>query len=160
MNEIQKKEVEANKDNKIFKQVLNENKIKRPVLLNGLKAFVIGGCICLVGEIIRVVLMKVFELDTKSANTITLIIIILLASILTGFGIYDKIGQNGGAGCIIPITGFANSLTSSAIESKSEGLILGVMTNLFKLAGAIIVAGIASSFAVGTIVYLFRLLNV
>ena len=87
-----------------------------------------------------------------------LIIIIILASLFTGLGIYDKIGQNAGAGSIIPISGFANSLTSSAIESKSEGFVLGILTNVFKLAGAIIVAGIASSFVVATIVYIIRMI--
>ena len=114
--------------------------------------------ICLIGETIRMILINKLTLEEKNANTIMLIIIIVVSALLTGIGIYDKIGQNAGAGSIIPISGFANSLTSSAIESKSEGLILGVLTNMFKLAGAIIVAGIVCSFFVSTIVYLLRLI--
>ena len=145
-------------DKKIFQSVLKNNEIKRPILKNCFKAFLSGGLICLAGELIRTVFLKTFGFDEATSNTLLLIIVILIVSILTGLGIYDKIGQNAGAGSIIPISGFANSLTSSAMESKSEGLVTGVMTNMFKLAGAIIVAGIASSFVVGTVVYLFRLL--
>lgn len=146
------------KEKKIFKTILKENPVKRPTIKNCIKAFVFGGLICLIGEIIRIILINKLLIDEKNANTIMLIIIIVISAFLTGFGIYDKIGQNAGAGSIIPISGFANSLTSSAIESKSEGFVLGVLTNMFKLAGAIIVAGIASSFFVSTFVYIFRLI--
>ena len=100
--------------------------------------------------------MKLLKLDEKTANTLMLLVFISISSILTGFGIYDKIGQIAGAGTFVPITGFANSLTSSAIESKSEGLVQGIMMNIFKLAGAIIVVGAVSSIIVGTIIYLVR----
>lgn len=143
---------------KKIKRILDENQIKRPILKNSIKAFIIGGLICLIGEIIRLVLINKFSIDEKNANTIMLIVIIVLAALLTGIGIYDKIGQNAGAGSIIPISGFANSLTSSALESKSEGFVLGVLTNMFRLAGAIIVAGIGSSFLVSTIIYLIRMI--
>ena len=147
-----------NKDKEQFEQIIKENPIKRPVLMNSIKAFIVGGLICLFGELIRTILIKRFYLPESTSNTIMLIIIIVLASLFTGLGIYDKIGQSAGAGSIIPISGFANSLTSSAIESKSEGFILGILTNMFKLAGAIIVAGVASSFAVSTIVYIIRMI--
>ena len=84
------------------------------------------------------------------------IMIIVITSFLTGFGLFDKIGQFSGAGTIVPITGFANSMTSSALESKSEGIILGILTNMFKLAGAVIVSGVVSAVFFGTIIYLFR----
>lgn len=145
------------KEKQIFEKILEENPVKRRTFKNCIKAFIIGGLICLFGEVIRTILINKLTIDEKSANTIMLIVIIVLSSLLTGIGIYDKIGQNAGAGSIIPISGFANSLTSSAIESKSEGFVLGILTNMFKLAGAIIVAGIASSFLVSTIVYLFRM---
>lgn len=147
-----------NKDKEQFEQIIKENPIKRPVFMNSIKAFIVGGLICLFGELIRTILIKRFYLPESTSNTIMLIIIIVLASLFTGLGIYDKIGQSAGAGSIIPISGFANSLTSSAIESKSEGFILGILTNMFKLAGAIIVAGVASSFAVSTIVYIIRMI--
>ena len=145
------------KEKQIFEKILEENPVKRRTFKNCIKAFIIGGLICLFGEVIRTILINKLTIDEKSANAIMLIVIIVLSSLLTGIGIYDKIGQNAGAGSIIPISGFANSLTSPAIESKSEGFVLGILTNMFKLAGAIIVAGIASSFLVSTIVYLFRM---
>ena len=74
-----------------------------------------------------------------------------------GIGVFDKIGEFAGAGTIVPITGFANSLTSSALESKSEGIITGILTNMFKLAGAVIATGIISAFLVGTVIYLIRM---
>ena len=147
-----------NKEKEQFEQIIKDNPIKRPVIKNSIKAFLIGGGICLFGELIRTILINRFYFDEKTAHSIMLIIIIILASLFTGLGIYDKIGQNAGAGSIIPISGFANSLTSSAIESKSEGFVLGILTNVFKLAGAIIVAGIASSFVVATIVYIIRMI--
>ena len=146
------------KEKQIFEKILQENPVKRNTFKNCIKAFIYGGFICLFGELIRTILINKFMIIEKSANSIMLIIIIVLSALLTGIGIYDKIGQNAGAGAFIPISGFANSLTSSAIESKSEGFVLGVLTNLFKLAGAIIVTGIISSFIVSTIVYLFRMI--
>ena len=79
---------------------------------------------------------------------------IFLSSFLTAFGVYDKIGQFAGAGTIIPITGFANSVTSSAMEYKSEGIVTGIINNMLKLAGSIIVTGIISAFIVSTILFL------
>ena len=125
-------------------------------IMQYVKCFIVGGLICLFGELVRTILLKRFYLDEQTSNTIMLIIIIVLASLFTGLGIYDKIGQSAGAGSIIPISGFANSLTSSAIESKSEGIITGILTNMFKLAGAIIATGIISAFIIGTIIYLLR----
>ena len=84
------------------------------------------------------------------------IVIISVTAILTGLGIFDKIGQKSGAGTLVPITGFANSMTSAALESKSEGIVLGILSNMFKLAGAVIVSGVVSAIFFGTIIYLFR----
>ena len=92
------------------------------------------------------------------AGNLGITIIVFLGALLTGLGIYDKIGQFAGAGSIIPISGFANSMTSSAMESKSEGLVLGIITNTFKLAGSVIVVGVVSAYVVGTIIYLFEVL--
>lgn len=143
-------------DKKIFQEAIEKNKTKRPILKNSIYAFVIGGLVCLVGEVIRLLLMKIFKVDNKTANTLMLLIFITLSSLFTGLGLYDKFGQIAGAGAFVPITGFANSLTSSAIESKSEGIVLGTMMNMFKLAGAIIVIGAVSSVLFGTIIYLLR----
>jgi stage V sporulation protein AC len=92
--------------------------------------------------------------EEKEANTLSTLSMIFLSSVLTSFGIYDKLGQFAGAGTIIPITGFANSVTSSAIEYKSEGLITGVINNTLKLAGSIIVVGVLCAFFVSSLVFI------
>ncbi len=140
----------------IYQKAIEKNKIKRPIISNSIKAFVFGGILCMFGEAIRILIRKFLKCDIQTANTLMLFIIIFLASIFTAFGIYDKFGQIAGAGSFIPITGFANSLTSSAIESKTEGVVQGTMTNMFKLAGAIITIGSVSSVIIGTIIYLIR----
>ncbi len=147
-----------NKDNKIFKKALDQNKIKRPIFKNALKAFLVGGLISLIGQGFLDLYIKVLKLDESISNSLMSITLVFIASLLTGLGIFDKIGQFAGAGTFIPITGFSNSLTASALESKSEGLVLGIMMNMFKLAGSVIVAGAISAFIAGSIVYLGRIL--
>lgn len=139
--------------NKVVQKVKDETEIKRPMFKNAVKAFFVGGIICLIGQIFIEILKGGFDLEKDLANTIAVTIMVFLGAILTGLGIYDKIGQFAGAGTIIPITGFANSMASAAIESKSEGMILGIFTNMFKLAGSVIVVGVLSAFIFGTIRY-------
>lgn len=120
-----------------------------------IKAFVLGGIICCIGQGIS----DLLKLGLKDApeNEIagfTTMIMILITGVLTGFGVYDKIGSWGGAGSIVPITGFANSIVSPAIEHKKEGIVLGLCSNMFEVAGPVIVFGITASVVVG-IIYLF-----
>ena len=136
----------------------DQNKIKRPIFKNALKAFLVGGLISLIGQGFLDLYIKVLKLDKSISNSLMSITLVFIASLLTGLGIFDKIGQFAGAGSFIPITGFSNSLTASALESKSEGLVLGIMMNMFKLAGSVIVAGAISAFIAGSIVYLGRIL--
>ena len=119
-------------------------------------AFVIGGLIGLVGQSIIYLFNKILGIDNKTANSLMSLTIVGITSVLTAFGLFDKLGQIAGAGTYIPITGFANSMTSSAIEGKSEGLILGIMSNMFKLAGAVIVAGVVSAFISSSLIYFIR----
>ena len=140
----------------IFKKALDNNKIKRPVFINCVKAFIIGGIICLLGEILLNFFYKNLKLNYNDSKSMMYIVIISVTAILTGLGIFDKIGQKSGAGTLVPITGFANSMTSAALESKSEGIVLGILSNMFKLAGAVIVSGVVSAIFFGTIIYLFR----
>ena len=98
----------------------------------------------------------IIGIEKDKSTSLMYIVIVGVTAILTGLGIFDRIGQFSGAGTIIPITGFSNSMTSAALESKSEGIILGIMSNMFKLAGAVIVAGVVSAFVIGTIIFLFR----
>ncbi len=142
--------------NKVYNKILDSQDVKRPIIKNSIFAFLIGGFICLFGEILIYLFNKILNIELKTAQMLMALVLVSIAAILTGVGVFDKIGEIAGAGTIVPITGFANSLTSSALESKSEGIITGILTNMFKLAGAIIVAGIVSSFIVGTIIYLLR----
>ncbi len=120
-----------------------------------LKAFVTGGLICCVGQSFTLLYKYCFPaFDEKTVAGFTTMSMILITGILTGFGVYDKIGSFGGAGSIIPITGFANSIVSPAIEHKREGIVLGLCANMFSVAGPVIVFGITSSILVG-LIYLF-----
>lgn len=140
-----------NDKNEIINNLINKTEPKRSIIKNVFKAFIIGGNICMFAQIIKILLMYFF--DETISNTLSTITMIIIASFMTAFGVYDKIGQIGGAGTIIPITGFANSVTSSAMEYRSEGIVTGVINNLLKLAGSVIVTGVISAFIVATILY-------
>lgn len=116
-------------------------------------AFVVGGGICLIAEVINSLFKMHFDKDISSNITVT--IMVFMGSLLTGLGLYDKIASFAYAGSVIPITGFANSMTSCTIESKNEGLFLGMLPNMFKIAGSVIVSGVVSSFVVASLIYLF-----
>ena len=141
------------KHQKIVEKVKQETEVKRPILHNMLKAFFVGGSISLIGQIILEILKNGLNLEKDLANAVMVTIMVLLGALLTCLGVYDKIGQFAGCGTIIPITGFANSMTSAALESKSEGVFLGIITNMFKLAGSVIVVGVLSAFIFGTLRY-------
>lgn len=143
-------------EKKVYEKVLEENKIKRPILPNCIKAFLVGGSICLIGQVLLYLFEEKMGIKKTEASTLMYIVVVGVTAIMTGLGIFDKIGQFSGAGTLIPITGFSNSMTSSALESKSEGIVLGIMTNMFKLAGAVIAAGVVSGFIFGLIIFLIR----
>ncbi len=118
-------------------------------------AFVVGGLICCIGQGIMDLLMLIFPtMSVESATAWMLIVIIFVASLLTGLGIYDRIGVFAGAGSIVPITGFSNSITSPAVEFKREGIIFGLCAKMFTVAGPVIVNGVAVSIVIG-LIYLF-----
>lgn len=127
-----------------------------PIFLNCLKAFIIGGLICTLGQLIME-LLKNAGLGEKEVQAGTSSILIILTAILTGIGVFDKIARHAGAGTIVPITGFANSVVSPALEFKHEGFILGTAAQMFTIAGPVIVYGIGSSFLYGLIIYIFKL---
>ena len=140
-----------NKKDEIISNLIDKSKPKRSIFKNMIKAFIVGGIICLIAQIIKTIFLNFF--DENLSTTLSTLSMIMIASILTAFGVYDKIGQFAGAGTIIPITGFANSVTSSAMEYKSEGVVTGIINNMLKLAGSIIVTGAISAFVVATILY-------
>ncbi len=127
-----------------------------PKILNCLKAFIIGGAICTFGQFLNWSWEKLgFNEDYTKALTPSVLIII--AAILTGIGVFDKIAKHAGAGTIVPITGFANSVVSPALEFKTEGLIMGTGANIFKIAGPVIAYGIFAAVIYGLIAFVFKL---
>ena len=117
-------------------------------------AFWVGGLICCVGQTIRFLLEKIFNLAGDELSAFVSFVMIFLGAFLTGLGVYDRIGKYAGGGSIVPITGFANSVVSPAIEFKTEGFVYGVAAKMFIVAGPIIVFGIVGSVLVG-LVYFF-----
>lgn len=124
---------------------------KRPLLKNCIRAFLSGGAICTIGQILQWIFINYFGFDEKTSVSPTLVVLIFVAALLTDFGVFDHISQWAGCGTAVPITGFANSIASASMEHKSEGLVLGVAGNMFRLAGAIVVYGVISAFIVATI---------
>jgi len=124
---------------------------KRPIFKNCIRAFLVGGTICTIGQILQWIFINYFNFDEKTSVGPTSIVLIFTAVLLTGLGIYDHISQWAGSGSAVPITGFANSIASASIEHKSEGYVLGVAGNMFQLAGAIVVYGVFAAFVVATI---------
>ena len=111
-----------------------------------------------IGHLLLFIFKEYFDLEEKIAGSFMSMTMIIIASFLTAIGVFDKIGQIAGAGTYLPITGFANSMTSAAIESRSEGLVFGILSNMLKLAGTVIVAGVISGFIVSSIIYLINTL--
>lgn len=125
-----------------------------PILKNCFNAFWVGGLICSIGQIIFDFCQYKW-LDTTTSSTVVSIILIGIAAFLTGLNVFNKIGKFAGAGSLVPITGFANSIVSPAIEYKSEGYIMGVGGKMFTVAGPVLVFGISASVIVGIIATFF-----
>ncbi|EGT4674346.1 TPA: stage V sporulation protein AC [Clostridioides difficile] len=142
---------------KNYKKYVDQISPKPTYLKNYTLAFIVGGIICMIGQAISDLYMKVGGLDKLGASSATSITLIFIGAFLTGLGVYDLIGKRAGAGSIIPITGFANSIVSPAMEYKREGYVLGVGANLFKIAGPVLVYGIGSSILCGIIYYIFKM---
>lgn len=137
-----------------YKNISEKNKIIKNKLKRALFAFIGGGIIALLGQGIYDFFYNILNQDSTTSITLMLVTIIFISALLTGIGIFDKIAQVIGAGSFIPISGFSNALTSAALESKSEGLIYGIGSNMFKLAGSVITYGIVSAYILGLLRYL------
>lgn len=132
------------------KIVPEENKTK-----NGIIAFLTGGLIGFLGQVIVTVLENNFNVAHKDATTIMIVILIFLASLFTAIGFFDNLVSKAKAGLIVPITGFAHAMTSSMIDYKKEGLVTGIGSNAFKLTGSVILYGVLSAYVFGIVRYLF-----
>ena len=144
-------------DKKKYGEMVKKNSPPSPVLKDFIWAFVVGGLICVIGQILKELYLYLGagEDVTKMAVPSTLIFI---ASFLTGIGIFDKIAKHAGAGTLVPITGFSNAVSAPAIEFKNEGWILGVGANMFKIAGPVIAYGTVASVIYGVVYWITTLL--
>ena len=122
------------------------------------RAFWVGGVICMIGQGINDIFCLGLKRGAQACATGTSICLIFLSALLTGIGVYDKIGKYAGAGSIVPITGFSNSVISPAMEFRREGLVMGVGAKLFTLAGPVLVYGICSSIIVGLIAFVMEVI--
>lgn len=127
-----------------------------PKLLNIVKAFIFGGGICAFAQLLNFLFQRL-GLNEEQIKLATPSVIIIITAILTGIGVFDKIARHAGAGTIVPISGFANSVVSPALEFKHEGFVLGTAAQMFSIAGPVIVYGCGTSFIYGLIIYIFKL---
>lgn len=138
-----------------YKSLINQHAPPSSVVKNSIKAFICGGIISLIGELLAS-LYSTF-LEKKDAYLSVSLTLIVLASVLTAIGVFDKIARFAGGGTIVPVTGFSNSVTSAAIDTRSEGFILGIGKGIFSVAGPVILFSVLAGTLYGFIYYLFSL---
>lgn len=138
-----------------YQQYVDQKTPNSPILKNCINSFWVGGLICAIGQIIFEI-CKTRGIDETLSYTIVSIILIFISAFLTALNLFNKIGKFAGAGSLIPITGFANSIVSPAMEYKSEGYVMGVGAKMFTVAGPVLVYGISSSIIVGIIYLIFN----
>lgn len=148
MDEIQQKEYQE-----YIKEITPTHKLWKQML----HAFIVGGIICTIGQVIINYAMNSLNMEQQIAARWCSIILILMSVILTGFGLYAKISKWGGAGALVPITGFANSVVSPAIEYKKEGQVFGIGSKIFTIAGPVILYGIFASWLLGLVYWIMML---
>ena len=141
--------------NKAYQTYVDKKSPNSPIIKNCIMAFLVGGLICSIGQVIFSY-CKFKGLDETSAGTVVSIILIGLSAFLTGLNIFNKIGKIAGAGSLVPITGFANSIVAPAMEYKSEGYVMGVGAKMFTVAGPVLVYGISTSIIVGLVYFIFN----
>ncbi|MDD6605232.1 MAG: stage V sporulation protein AC, partial [Oscillospiraceae bacterium] len=140
---------------KEYKNYVEQKAKKSPIVKDVVLAFVIGGLICVVGQAIQNG-WSAMGLNKEDAGTATSVCLVLLSALLTGFNLYNKLARFGGAGTLVPITGFANAVVSPAIDFKSEGFVTGMAVKMFTIAGPVIVFGTLASAIYGAILMLFQ----
>ena len=148
-----------NEKEKEYRKYVEEISPKTNLLLQMIKAFIMGGLICCLGQLIVNIGINNFGLEKEIAANWCSVILILLSALLTGFNIYGKLVKWGGAGALVPITGFANRLVASAIEYRPEGNVFGIGCKIFTIAGPVILYGIFSSWVLGIIYWFIQLIS-
>ena len=140
-----------------YKKYADARAPKSPLLRDCTRAFLVGGLICCIGQALTDIYTKLCGMEKQDAGTLTAATLVLAAAILTGLGVFDRIAKFAGAGTLVPITGFANAVVSPAIDSKSEGLILGVGAKVFSVAGPVLLYGTLAGTAYGVIYWITTL---
>lgn len=146
-----------NMDKKVYKKFADAHAPRSPIGRNCLNAFLIGGLICTIGQGLNDLYQYVCGMQQEDAATLGAVTLVFVAVVLTAFGVFNDIAKVAGAGTLVPITGFANSVVSPAIDSKSEGLILGIGAKIFTVAGPVLLYGILSGAIYGVIYWIFGL---
>ena len=136
------------------KELIKKHSPGSTLLKNSFLAFVFGGLICVVGELLKELYLNLGA-TKENAGTLVTITLIFVAAILTGLGLFDKIARHAGAGTLVPVTGFSNAVVSEAMDAKSEGYILGVGSKIYTVAGPVILFGITSGVIYGVIYYFY-----
>ncbi|MBE5759507.1 MAG: stage V sporulation protein AC [Clostridiales bacterium] len=142
-------------DKQEYAKLVRERMPKSKTGMECLRAFLVGGLICVLGELLHIFYLEQWQMSEDNAAAMVSITLIFMGALLTGLGVYDLIGKFAGAGSIVPISGYANSVTAPALEFKREGFILGVGAKLFTIAGPVLVYGITSSILVGVLYCIF-----
>lgn len=142
-----------------YQKIVTEKSKTSKIWVNCLMAFLIGGGICLLGQILTTLYIGV-GLEEKTARTVTSVSLVFLGVLFTAIGCYDDIAKHAGAGTLVPITGFANSVASPAIEFKAEGFVLGLGAKMFVIAGPVIVYGVSASIIYGVILWILSLFGI
>ena len=140
-----------------YKKYATARAPRSPILKNCLRAFLVGGLICTLGQGLNALYTKVCGLEKADAGTLTACTLVLIAAVLTGLGVFDRIAKFAGAGTLVPITGFANAVVSPAIDGRSEGLILGVGAKIFTVAGPVLLYGTLAGTVYGVIYWITTL---
>ena len=142
-----------------YQEYVRQNSPKTNLPLQMGKAFIMGGVICCVGQFIVNIAADRFGIEKETAAGWCSMLLILLSALLTGFNLYGKLVKWGGAGALVPITGFANSVVASAIEYKTEGQVFGIGCKIFTIAGPVILYGVFTSWCLGVVYYFLKMLG-
>ena len=141
-------------DSNAKKELIKKHSPGSSLFKNSLLAFIFGGLICLIGQLF-LMLYQYLGADEKTAGILVTVTLIFIAALLTALGIFDKIAKHAGAGTLVPVTGFSNAVVSEAMDSKSEGYVLGVGAKIYTVAGPVILYGLLSGFVYGLIYYIY-----
>ena len=147
-----------NMDKDQYKKFANAHAPRSPIVKNCVKAFIVGGAICALAQGLTALYSLIPNVTQEIASTLTSITLIFMAVLLTGLGVFDNIAKHAGAGTLVPITGFANSVASPAIDSRAEGYVLGVGAKIFTVCGPVILYGTLAGIVYGVIYWIIGML--